>query len=84
MKDFIVTHPLTDRAVYSWQEDGTKVQIGTITCVTPMDWVMYSSDARWRFISRVEGIPSSKAGAMREAEEFVYGLFAGVDVPVAA
>lgn len=74
MKDFIVDQPLRARSVYGIEADGTKVQIGTISCVTPEDWVVYFSDARWRFVSCVEGVPSSPSGTFRECEEFVYGL----------
>ena len=74
-KDFIVQHPLTERSVYGLNTDGSKTQIGTITCVTPEDWVMYWSDARWRFVACVEGIPSSDSGSMEECEKFVYDWF---------
>ncbi|EKU99687.1 hypothetical protein Lepto7375DRAFT_1755 [Leptolyngbya sp. PCC 7375] len=77
MKDFIVQHPLTDRSVYGIGEDGSKTQIGTITCVTPEDWVMYWSDAKWKFVPCVEGIPASDSGTMQDCEQFVYGLFNG-------
>jgi hypothetical protein len=74
MKDFIVSQPLLDRSVYGIQQDDSKVLIGTITCVTPADWVMYWSDAKWRFVSCVEGIPSSKTGSMEQVEDFVRSL----------
>lgn len=76
--DIIVNHPLRARPVYGIHSGGGKTQIGTIACVTPEEWVMYFSDARWRFISCIEGVPSSTAGTMRECEEFVYGLVEGV------
>ena len=80
MTDFIVNQPLQDRQVYGIEQNGSKVLIGHITCVTPEDWVMYFSDARWQCVSCVECFPSSESGTMRDCEECVYGLL----VPVAA
>lgn len=71
MKDFIVQRPLVDRPVYGIRNDNSKVQIGVITCVTPQEWVMYFSDARWQFVSCLEGVPSSTAGTIEEAENFI-------------
>lgn len=76
MKDFVINQPLLDRSVYGIKEDDSRVLVGTITCVTPEEWVMYWSDAKWKFISRFEGIPSSDSGTMEQVEEFVMGLFA--------
>lgn len=71
MKDFIVNQPLQDRPVYGIGFNDEKTLIGHITCVTPEDWVMYWSDAKWRFIACLEGVPSSPAGTMEQAEGFV-------------
>ena len=76
MKNFVIDQPLLDRSVHGIKEDDTKVLIGTITCVTPEEWVMYWSDARWQFISCCEGIPSSESGTMEQVEGFVKALFA--------
>ncbi len=74
MKDFIVNQPLLDRSVYGINADDSKTQIGTITCVTPEEWVMYWSDAKWRFVSCIEGIPSSESGTMEQVEDFIRSL----------
>lgn len=77
MESVVISRP-KDRHVYGIQADDSKVLIGVITCVTPDEWLMYLSDARWKFISCCEGIPSSEAGTMEQVEGFVMALFAPV------
>lgn len=73
MENLVIGYPV-DRPVYGITDDGDRVQIGTIACVTPREWVMYWSDAKWRFVSCYEGVPSSKPGTMEACEIFVFGL----------
>lgn len=77
MENYIVTQPLTTRTVYGINEDNTKTAIGRIIPITPEEWVMYFSDATWKFVSDIDN--STCTGSWEEVNEYVGEWFKGIN-----